>query len=552
MSRYTKLNHWIVRGPSLALAAVLSFHAPTIVRAEDDLVEPVQKAAAATVGVEVSTEAKHPAPGTANGPGTFDISFSNLQSGIVVGADGLIVTYASPGDETKFTVIPPQGAKLEAKPLVKDERTGLCLLKVDGKDWPVIGLSTDKLVLGQRIISVGSDGKTPLASTGIIGAVDRDISPQLPRVAQMDIALGPMSSGGPVVNTKGELIAVVISLPQPRHVNTMFTNLMGPAHGQGGPRIAGSVAAVPALPVNPNAIPPDAPRFATRVAPHAGAMADPMDFLFINRSFNPAGTSAEDRWSYALPARHVQALLKARKGDELVVLRVPFLGVYLQSDSQEAGAMITRVTDESPAAKAMLAEGDRIIVVDGKPVTSASDLTRLINEKSPGDKIEIRIEREGKQKSLPVELVDLERFRREEPFMKALGSLKRTKEQQKAARAELQRAETQAKEAIQYRISRTQPGVMVLKKGAVKGAPAGKEDEAAGTWDVIIEKALPHIRMLEREPDKGIEKLASEVESVRAEMKQLREEVSQLRSLLKETAGKNATGDSPKNSDEPK
>ena len=64
-----------------------------------------------------------------------------------------------------------------------------------------------------------------------------------------------------------------------------------------------------------------------------------------------------------------------------------------------SGAFIQRVTADSGAEKAGLQAGDVVTEVDGRSIRSASDLTKRIGEKKPGDKVEISFERSGKSKT---------------------------------------------------------------------------------------------------------------------------------------------------------
>ena len=52
---------------------------------------------------------------------------------------------------------------------------------------------------------------------------------------------------------------------------------------------------------------------------------------------------------------------------------------------KDGGALITAVTDNSPAAKAGLKAGDVITAIDGEKVTSPGDITRALSKKETGD-----------------------------------------------------------------------------------------------------------------------------------------------------------------------
>lgn len=99
----------------------------------------------------------------------------------------------------------------------------------------------------------------------------------------------------------------------------------------------------------------------------------------------------------------------AEKGSETC-----WLGVYIQDidrhlkealnlESQK-GVLISGVADDSPAEEAGLEEEDVVIEFDGKRVRNTSGLTRLIRKHSPGDKVNLVIIRDGKEKNVAVVL----------------------------------------------------------------------------------------------------------------------------------------------------
>ena len=64
--------------------------------------------------------------------------------------------------------------------------------------------------------------------------------------------------------------------------------------------------------------------------------------------------------------------------------------------------IIIRIFPDSPAEKAGLREGDLILAVDGEKVRTSSDLVRLVSEKAPGSKVDLRILRKNKYLNVKV------------------------------------------------------------------------------------------------------------------------------------------------------
>lgn len=76
-----------------------------------------------------------------------------------------------------------------------------------------------------------------------------------------------------------------------------------------------------------------------------------------------------------------------------------YLGVHVQLDAR-GKLLLDQVGPDSPAAKAGLRPGDVLVQIEGQPVTSNEKLRQLLMEKSPGQAIKVKVERQDK----PVEV----------------------------------------------------------------------------------------------------------------------------------------------------
>lgn len=111
---------------------------------------------------------------------------------------------------------------------------------------------------------------------------------------------------------------------------------------------------------------------------------------------------------------------KKGKGSRIKVeMKGAFLGVTMQelteelqkgldSQAKDGGVLISSVVDGSAADEAGIEEGDVIVEFDGKKVDSPEALRELIAEKKPGDKVKVKVVREGKSKNVDVALGDWE------------------------------------------------------------------------------------------------------------------------------------------------
>ncbi len=87
-----------------------------------------------------------------------------------------------------------------------------------------------------------------------------------------------------------------------------------------------------------------------------------------------------------------------------------FLGVHLIKlngelrihfgASKEAGVMIAKVEKDSPADKAGLKVGDVLVEVDGEKVGSAREVQRIIGKKQAGEKSELKVVRDKRERKL--------------------------------------------------------------------------------------------------------------------------------------------------------
>ena len=68
------------------------------------------------------------------------------------------------------------------------------------------------------------------------------------------------------------------------------------------------------------------------------------------------------------------------------------------------GVKLAGVTDGSPAEKAGLKRGDVVINFGGKPVATIQDYTRALADFKPGDPVDVKIQRDGKDVTLKATL----------------------------------------------------------------------------------------------------------------------------------------------------
>jgi len=106
---------------------------------------------------------------------------------------------------------------------------------------------------------------------------------------------------------------------------------------------------------------------------------------------------------FAIPAATIESLLTSLKAGESVVNHGAFIGVEITSMTPElqqeygfkrsTGAVVMSVIAGPGAAKAGDKQGDIIIGINGTAVTSAQDITSVLSDLHPGDRITLLIVR---------------------------------------------------------------------------------------------------------------------------------------------------------------
>jgi putative serine protease PepD len=105
---------------------------------------------------------------------------------------------------------------------------------------------------------------------------------------------------------------------------------------------------------------------------------------------------------FAVPSntvREVVPQLKSGRGAQHA-----YLGVSTAPATFGTGAEVGSVNSGSPADDAGIEEGDLVLEVDGKEVTAPPDISSAIADKNPGDRITMRVRRNGQERTLDVTL----------------------------------------------------------------------------------------------------------------------------------------------------
>ncbi len=133
-------------------------------------------------------------------------------SGFIISPDGVILTNAHVVRDAKEVTVKLQDRReYRARVLGSDPKTDVAVLKIDAKNLPVVpvGRSSD-LKVGEWVLAIGSPfGLDSSVTAGVVSAKGRSLpdDSNVPFI-QTDVAVNPGNSGGPLFNTKGEVVGI--------------------------------------------------------------------------------------------------------------------------------------------------------------------------------------------------------------------------------------------------------------------------------------------------------------------------------------------------------
>ena len=361
------------------------------------LVRAVQAAAPAVVSITIEATPSSP---FARGPVQ-----AGEGSGVVIQADGVVLTNAHvvQGAERIIATFPDQTAH-EAQLIGIAPELDLAVLRLPGggpRPTVALGTSAD-LQLGEPVIAIGNPfGLGHTVTQGVVSAVARPLETDQ-RVyqdfIQTDASINPGNSGGPLLNLAGRLIGINTAI-RPDAEGIGFAIPVDRALKVARDLLAFGTVQVPWLGVDVEdgvVRTPQGRRVAVQVVRvHPGTPAElgglrPGAVLLSVDGRAVQGRSDLNAYLAGLePGQTVTlgladgarvSVSTGRLPDEVVQRSIAeVLGVELSADGPPgAGATVARVRPDGAFARAGLRSGDRIIGVNGQPVTDAAALRALL------------------------------------------------------------------------------------------------------------------------------------------------------------------------------
>lgn len=275
-------------------------------------------------------------------------------SGVILTSDGYIVTnnhVVANADE--LTVKLNDNREFKGRIIGTDKNTDLALIKIESKNLPAITIgNSDKLKLGEWVLAIGNPfSLTSTVTAGIVSAKARTLGASaggIESFIQTDAAINPGNSGGALVNAKGELVGI----------NAMLYSQTGSFSGYG--------FAIPTSIMNK-------------------VVEDLKQFGTVQRAV--LGLTGTDVTNYIDTEKE--------KGNEVNLGTVN--GIYVHE-----------VSSDGAAAAAGIKTGDVITAIDGKKINKFGQLSELMTNHRPGDKVEVTYIREKKSHKVTITLRNMQ------------------------------------------------------------------------------------------------------------------------------------------------
>jgi S1-C subfamily serine protease len=283
-------------------------------------------------------------------------------SGFVIDPRGFILTnYHVVAGAQSIEVILGDKTRYPAKFVGADQRNDVALVKIDPKGKQLAALTlgdSSALQVGQKVLAIGDPfGFQSTLTTGVVSALGRTVQTSettfIDAAIQTDASINRGNSGGPLIDTRGEVIGINSAIYTP----------------------SGTTAGIGfAIPIN-----------TAKLIANDLITEGKVRRAYLGVQTRPvAGWLAE---ALDLPVQEGLLVEQTTKGS-------PAAAAGIRGGDKVAQAGMRRI----------LIGGDVIVGVDGQKVSNEFDINVILNRKRPGDTVKITLYRGAKKLDIPVKL----------------------------------------------------------------------------------------------------------------------------------------------------
>ncbi|MCL5959990.1 MAG: trypsin-like peptidase domain-containing protein [Chloroflexi bacterium] len=272
-----------------------------------------------------------------------------LGTGIIIDNQGDIVTNQHVvADGQSFQVILANGKKVSAKLVGSDTVSDLAVLKISDPVPAVAEFGdSEKLQPGEPVIAIGTalgDFRNTVTE-GVVSGLGRSLQGdgvEMTNLIQTDAAINHGNSGGPLVNSSGQVIGI----------NTAVL----------------------------------------RTAGFTGDVAEGLGFAIPSNTAKSVSQQLIANGSVTRPFLGISYLPVTPQNASYYSLKVDY------------GVLVQQVTADGPSTKAGLEDGDVILSFDGQKLTEDQSLPDLLMKHKVGDQVKLTISRDGNEQTITVTL----------------------------------------------------------------------------------------------------------------------------------------------------
>jgi len=285
-------------------------------------------------------------------------------SGFVIDERGYILTNFHVVQEAQsIEVVLGDQSRYPAKFIGADQRNDVALVKIDPKGKKIAALplgDSGSLQVGQKVLAIGNPfGFQSTLTTGVVSALGRTVqtsqSTFIDEAIQTDAAINRGNSGGPLINSRGEVIGINSAIYTP----------------------SGTTAGIGfAIPIN-----------TAKMIAHDLITDGRVHLAYLGIQTIPVGGNLAE--ALELPVQEGLLVEVAAKGG-------PAAAAGIRGGDRVVQAGMQRIA----------IGGDVITAIDGQKMSSPMDLNIALNRKRPGDIMTLTVYRGGKKMDVPVKLAE--------------------------------------------------------------------------------------------------------------------------------------------------